>query len=199
MTYYEVSEFLKKHANPNGNFVTVNLINAYETIQSLGLFFRYKKHEWLAICFLAADFKCKKIYFEKGEDNSGISVKLKINKAVQYAINNQMKYIIVAHNHPLSSIGIASDGQSMVKYRTDFHGRKELLNFSQSDKEYLKDWLAHCERVNIGMAFSVAVSGKMFFEGDLNVLNNISKNDPLQSRIESLKYYDQQGGEHIVY
>jgi hypothetical protein len=25
-----------------------------------------------------------------------------------------MKYIIVAHNHPLSSTGIAPDGQSMV-------------------------------------------------------------------------------------
>jgi hypothetical protein len=74
-----------------------------------------------------------------------------------------------------------------------------LLNFSQSDKEYLKDCLANCDRVNIGMVFCVAVARAIFFEGNLNILKNISKNDPLQPRIESIKYYDQLGGEHIVY
>jgi hypothetical protein len=65
MTYFEVGEFLKKQANPDGgNFVTVNLNNAFETVQSLGYFFRYKKHDWLAI-FLPLILNARRFILKK--------------------------------------------------------------------------------------------------------------------------------------
>jgi hypothetical protein len=178
MSNFDVGEYLKVQAKAPYSFIDVSIKNAYSTIDSLSYFFYNKKHEWIAICFLDIDFKCHKIYVEKGEDNSMVSPKITITKAMYYAKKNKFCYIIFAHNHTLKPQILSHDGRRIVNIGTGEIGKKARLRFSESDKEVFKDWLEESRKYGIALAFCVFVAGSYHVEGSRDILKNISFNKP---------------------
>lgn len=178
MTNLEIGEYLKSKAKPSGSLLDISISNAYNTIDSLAYFFYNKKHEWYVICFLDSDYRCHKVWLEKGEDNSSVEPRITITKALRFAVRNNYKNLIVAHNHPVSKYAYSDTSRSIVKYGSGPDTKRRLLRLSEPDKDHYRNWVKRCNEMDLAVVFCVIVAGEIHAEGGVGILNNISKYTP---------------------
>ena len=176
----EVGDYLKSKAKASGDFIPIYLPSAYHTLDVLTHFFFAKKHEWFAICFLDGNFQCHAIWLEKGPDNLGVSVIISIQTAIYFAELNNIKNIILAHNHIVTSDDLSFYKSKGVNMNPITQNRRQhYLQFSEADKNYSKLWLKECEKKNFGFISAVITAGEFYTEGHQKILNNISANKPI--------------------
>lgn len=159
---FELARYLKKHSRASALFLMMLEISAcricdYYTLptnvssfrETARLFMRhylYRPYEQLTA--VACDSKQRitdEIYvFPKGE---AISASASMRDLVRYAINAEAKYIIVAHNHPVSV---------PVPSQEDTHATEHISNMLSSLGITLADHII----INGATAFSMRLSGK---------------------------------------
>jgi hypothetical protein len=169
----EIGSWLKKEAKPKGSFVKVDIPNAYRTLNALGSFFKYKKHEWIAICFLDEAFACRLIWFNKGPDRRSVGSFLSIGKAVrEVAPEVRARHLLIAHNHPLSSYDIPDYGWRSMNIAASYAHKDAITEFSEKDLETGDSEANACRQAGLGFAQAVLVAGDIKLEGDKEIVDN---------------------------
>lgn len=157
---------LKKLARARGNFVKVNISNLYNALDTLSYFFYRKKHEWIAICFIDEDFFCRLIWFNKGVNHQAVNIELPLEEAVVVARENNIKYIVLSHNHPVSSYDLPDYGSRRLNIQASYELKAGLLGFSAQDKISGAHWQSVFNEAGIGYADAVFAAGNYEISGD---------------------------------
>lgn len=174
---------LKEKAKPTGNFVPVEIDNVYELCQVMGEFFYGKKHEWIAVCFLDENFRCKLIWFNKGADHRSVPLLITPGEAISIAKSNHLKYLIIMHNHPLSSKIIPDYGSRRRNIEARYFYKEQLRDFSGADKAAARFWSDSLKMEGIGYADVVFVAGDYRIEGDKEIIDNLKSNRPFLEKL----------------
>jgi len=169
---------LKKFAKARGNFVKTNIHNLYNTLDVLAHFFYRKKHEWIAICFIDEDFFCKLIWFNKGANHKTANIELPLNEAVAVAKKNNIKYVVLSHNHPVSSYDLPDYGSRRLNIQASYDLKAGLLGFSDQDKISGAHWRSIFNEAGVRYADAVFVAGNYQINGDSQIVENYNQNKP---------------------
>ena len=178
MTNESIGKELKKFAKARGNFVKVDIQNVHNCLNSLSYFFYRKKHEWIAICFIDQEFICKLIWFNKGHNYQAATIDLPIIDAIEVAKKNNIKYIVLSHNHPVSSNYLPDQGSRRANIQASYALKSGLLGFSQQDKISGSYWQNTLQENEIGYADALFVAGNYKIIGDTNLIDNYNQNKP---------------------
>ena len=168
----------KKIARVKGNFVETNICNLYNVLDTLSIFFYRKKHEWIAICFLDNEFICKLIWFNKGASHKSANIELSIEKAIEVAIEKNIKYIVLSHNHPISYQDLPDYGSRRLNIQASYDLKSGLLGFSDQDMISGSIWQSAFNDVGIGYADAVFVAGNYKISGDSQLIDNYNQHKP---------------------
>ena len=169
---------LKKLARARGNFVKVNIPNFYNTLDTLSYFFYRKKHEWIAICFIDNEFLCRLIWFNKGTNHQAANIELSVEEAIEVARKNDINYIVLSHNHPVSSYGLPDYGSRRLNIQASYDLKAGLLGFSDQDKISGAYWQNVLNETGIRYADAVFVAGTYKISGDSQLIENYNQNKP---------------------
>lgn len=178
MDNYVLGNALKRIAKASGNFVQVDIVNVYNTLDTLSRFFHGKKHEWIAICFLDENFTCNLIWFNKGSTHQEVSIGLSPLEAIKKAQEYGHKYIIVAHNHPISSHDLPNYGRRKLNIQASYAHKRALLNFSNQDISSGSKWVDILSKEGIAYVETVFVAGTYKTYGDRGLIDNYNMNKP---------------------
>ena len=133
----------------------------------------------IAICFLDEHFICKLLWFKKGHDHTSVYFGMSAEEAVNIAYNQDSKYILVVHNHPLSSLDMPDYGSRRNNIQASYAYKEAILDFSDTDLNTANYWSMRCREANLGYAQAVLVAGDIKISGDEQLVNNFSVNKPL--------------------
>jgi hypothetical protein len=148
------------------------------------IFFYRKKHEWFAVCFFDENFICRWIWIEKGHDRFSVTPKLFIEESINFSNHNGLKYAILAHNHPLSSLDLPKYGNYI---NASYEYKKQSLAFSRADKQLFENWKELCGINNIEISHSLFVAGEIKIAGNYKILNNYNLNKPFFRKFKGNK------------
>lgn len=176
MNHKELGYKLKESAKAKGNFVTVDINNVYNLLQSLSHFFYKKHHEWAAICFLNENFVCNQIWFNKGPDHTTVSLGLAPKEIIEYGVKYEAKYIIIAHNHPASSKLIPDYKIKFENIQANKELQRELFNFSDQDSKSANYYGSYLQENGLGFADVVFVAGDYKIFGNEEIVENFEEN-----------------------
>jgi len=194
--YEEVGKNLKNIADPNGIFVDINkynesnFSNVYDLLQTLLYFFKWKKHEWIAFCFLDESFNCKSIWFNKGDDNEHVSPKISVDELIEKAKNVNAKYIVRAHNHPASGNMTPNYRSKYDNIRANKQLQDNLTNFSDQDLNSYEYFEQKFNNKGILFADSVLVSGNQYkYFGANEIVKNHDLHKSISEAESRRKYF----------
>lgn len=176
MNSQRLGDYFKKQAKPSGNYVNIEIDNVYETLRALAAFFYRKKHEWVAICFLNANFVCKSIWFNKGSDHTQARLGLTVQDVGNRAEALKCKYVIIAHNHPISSFNMPRHSTRRENIAASYAQKELQFGFSATDRRTGETWRAYLVSRNIGFAQAVIVAGDILLEGNEEIIDNFRSN-----------------------
>lgn len=181
MNHESYGKRLKKSAKAKGNFVSVDIYNVYNLLHTLSYFFYKKHHEWVAISFLNENFKCNKIWFNKGPDHTNVSLNLDPKEIIEYAERFNSKYIIISHNHPASSKLIPNYKTKHENIQANKRLQKELFDFSDQDLKSANVYNSYIDKAGLGFAEAVFVAGDYKISGNKKLVDNFSENNTSQN------------------
>lgn len=185
MQHEALGNELKKKARAEGNFVPVNIKNVYHLLETLSVFFYRKHHEWSAICFLKQDFLCNRIWFNKGPNRTIVQRGLQPEEVVTKASKLDTQYIIVAHNHPVSSKDLPDYGSRSANIQASYDLKEQQFGFSAQDNLTFDYYSEYISQVGLGYADAVFVAGDYQIYGDEAIIDNFNSK---QRRYEVPKY-----------
>lgn len=172
----QLANRLKKVAKPSGKLHAVEIYNVYNTLDTLAWFFYQKKHEWGAICLLDEHFICRFIWFIKGENRFSVNQGITAEEIIDIALQNSCKYIITAHNHPVSSLDRPDYGSRRANIYASYAHKEAVLEFSDIDYNTAEHWLEQCHTRQIGFADALLVARDVKLRGDNELVENYRMN-----------------------
>lgn len=98
---YSVNNEFKRCMNPDGSFYKFNeKLENFPAIAAALL--KYKKHEWIIVAFEKSKL-IGTIWFNKGPNNSSVSLHLPLESVVNVAKKDGYSSVLIFHNHPNSN------------------------------------------------------------------------------------------------
>lgn len=173
-----IGKELKRLAKSHGNFIHVDIADIYNTLDTLSYFFYRKKHEWIAICFIDEEFICRLIWFNKGVSRQATHIGLSPEEAITQSENHNTKYIILAHNHPVSSFDLQDYGSRRLNIQASYDLKAGLLDFSEQDKISGNMWYSTLDEKGIRYADAVFVAGEYKISGNAELIENYEGSKP---------------------
>ncbi len=192
--YFNKGNRLKKKAKGDGGFVSMRFTSLYGLLQSLARFFYQKHHEWVAIAFLREDWSTQKIWFNKGESHRSVTYGLEPREVLKYARKFDAKYVIDAHNHPLSSKDRPDYGSRRANIAASYQQKRDQFGFSDTDNLSTANYSTKPENRGLKYADVVYVAGDYQIRGDDEIIDKFSeeKRQPRQQRSSDSPTQDQE-------
>ncbi len=132
----------------------------------------------MAVGFLDAECRCRLVWLNKGPNHRRVPLVLSQDEVVTTAKNKGARFVLLAHNHPISSFDRPNYKTRRMNIQASRALKRAQSRFSEADDAFGAAIRLRLEAEGIGLAEAVIIAGTAVLRGDEQVIQNYQAHKP---------------------